>query len=77
MLEYGYGFFLECVEELDESKKNTVIDLAYATRVAGASNDDWKKFIGENTPKQKKERVKKTTSKEDHAKNMAALRGMK
>ena len=76
VLDYGYDFFLVCVKELDESKKNMVIDLAYATRVAGASNEDWKKFVGENTPKTK-ERVKKSTSKEDHARNIAVAKGVK
>lgn len=75
VLEYGYGFFSTALEELDESLKNAVMDAAVSTRAAGASPEDWKKFMSASESKDAP-KVKKNTTKEDHAKNMRAIRGL-
>ncbi len=75
VLEYGYAFFSTALEELDESLKSALTDMAVATRAAGVSPDDWKKFMNSSDVSEKP-KVKRKTSKGDHAQNMAAIRGL-
>ena len=75
ILTYGYSFFKDVSEELTEHEQSTLTMTAYANRVAGASNEDWKKFIASSTPKQEvKERKKMSLA--DHKKIAQSLKGI-
>jgi len=74
VMDYGYDLLMSAIDELETSKKNGVLDMSFATRMAGADEDSWKKFMNASVPK--KTKVKKTTTKSDHEKNMAAIRGL-
>lgn len=67
VMTYDYPFFETALEELSEGGKEEVLSSAYAVRVAGASNDDWKKFVNEQLPKVPKPKKSRVN---DHAKNL-------
>ncbi len=71
VLEYGYGFLLTCVKELRESGEDKLKMAALAVRVSGVDQKEWKKFMNV------KDAPKKKMTKNDHAANMAAVRGLK
>ena len=75
VLMYGYSFFKDAYDELIANEQSVLTMHAYATRVAGASNEDWKKFIAASTPQQPKPERKKM-SLADHKKIAQSLKGI-
>lgn len=79
--EYGYSSLLIARDELEEHKRSLLVDMAYAHRVSKATDDKWKKFIKDNTPKEatispKEKPKKKVMTKEDHMKVIRRLKGL-
>ena len=77
VLSYGYDFFTAASEELAEVKKGFVVDMAFASRVSQASDDHWKKFMKDHTPKAPEKEKRKQMTREDHLKNMQTLKGIR
>lgn len=80
--EYGYSLFQTAQEELAQHKQQQIVDLAYAHRVSKSTDDHWKKFVKDNTPKEispntsKEKPKKKVMTKEDHMKVIRRLKGL-
>jgi len=74
-IEYGYGFVLTCLADIEESMKGQILDMSFAMRMSGAEQKDWEKFV-KNTQEEEVAKVSKKTSANDHKMNMARIAGL-
>ncbi len=72
MFEYGYEFLTICLTDIKDFQDESLKMNALSARISTISNDEWKKFMGV-----KKQAQKKTMTKEDHMKNIQAMRGLR
>ncbi len=78
IMSYGFSFFDISVQELETHKRNTVVDAAFATRIASAKNEDWTSFVSGNTEKIKPPtKPKRIVTESEHDANIRYIKGLK
>lgn len=79
--EYGYSQLMAARDELELHTKEDLINKAYAHRISQTTDEKWKKFVTDNSPKEAPgtnaaKKPKKQMTKEDHMRVIRRLKGI-